>query len=101
MRPNPQQHRHRRAPRRMSSARMLAHAARVIAERDAAYGNPAVSMTAIAARWSITLGCTVTPAQVVLCLLDLKLVRLGSNPKHQDSIADVIGYAALLPEVTR
>jgi hypothetical protein len=34
-------------------------------------------------------------------LLDLKLVRLGSNPKHQDSIADVIGYAALLPEVTR
>jgi hypothetical protein len=58
-------------------------------------------MAAIAARWSITPGCTITPAQVVLCLLDLKLVRLGSNPKHQDSIADVIGYAALLPEVTR
>jgi hypothetical protein len=79
---------------------MLAHAAGVIAERDAAYGNAATSMAEIAARWSITLGCTVTPAQVVLCLLDLKLVRLGSNPKHQDSIADVIGYAALLPQVT-
>jgi hypothetical protein len=99
--PRAPQHRRERnnTPQRMTSAQMLAHAARVAA-RDAAYGDAAASMTATAARWSITLGCTVTPAQVVLCLLDLKLVRLGSNPKHQDSIADVIGYAALLPQVT-
>jgi hypothetical protein len=100
-RPSEQRRRHKDAPRRMTSAQMLAHAADVIAERDAEYGNAAASMAAIAARWSITLGCTITPAQVVLCLLDLKLVRLGSNPKRQDSIADVIGYAALLPEVAR
>ena len=31
------------------------------------------SMSAVAARWSITLGHTVTPAQVVLCMIDLKL----------------------------
>jgi len=30
---------------------------------------------AIATRWSVTLGREVTPAQVVLCLLDLKLAR--------------------------
>jgi hypothetical protein len=96
-----QQRRRTNAPRQMTSAQMLAHAAGVIAERDAAYGDPAVSMAAIAARWSITLGRPVTPAEVVLCMLDLKLARLGSNPKHRDSIADVIGYAALLPEVTR
>jgi hypothetical protein len=45
------------------------------------------------------IGCTVTPAQVVLCLLNLKLVRLAHDPKHMDSTADVIGYAALLPQV--
>ena len=58
-------------------------------------------MAAIAARWSITLGQHVTPAQVVLCMIDLKLARLAHDPKHHDSVADVIGYAALLPEVTR
>ena len=58
-------------------------------------------MRAIAARWSITLGHAVTPAQVVLCMIDLKLTRLAHNPSHTDSVADVIGYAALLPEVAR
>jgi hypothetical protein len=87
-------------PRPMTSAQMLAHAAGVIAERHAAYGEAAASMDAIARRWSITLGHSVTPAQVVLCMLDLKLARLAHDPAHQDSIADVIGYAAMLPEVT-
>ena len=58
-------------------------------------------MAAIAKRWSLTLGRPVTAAQVVLCLIDLKLARLGHDPKHQDWLVDVIGYAALLPEVTR
>lgn len=85
---------------RTGSGRMLRHAA-VMAERDAAYGSPTVSMAAVAARWSLTLGSRVTPAQVVLCMLDLKLVRLAHDPLHRDSATDVIGYAALLPEVTR
>jgi hypothetical protein len=72
-----------------------------MAERDAAYGSPAISMAAVAARWSLTLGRRITPAQVVLCMLDLKLVRLAHDPSHRDSATDVIGYAALLPEVTR
>ena len=80
---------------------MLQHAAAIIAERRAAYGDAAASMCAVAARWSITLGHPVTPAQVVLCMIDLKLARLAHDPKHQDGPADVIGYAALLPEVTQ
>jgi hypothetical protein len=99
-RPAGQQRRRNKAPRQMTSAQMLARAAGVISERDAAYGDPAISMAAIAARWSLTLGRPVTPAQVALCMLDLKLARLAHDPKHQDSIADVIGYAALLPQVT-
>jgi hypothetical protein len=95
-----QQRRRTSASRRMSSARILAHAAGVIAERDAAYGDAASSMATIAERWSLALGRPVTPAQVVLCMLDLKLARLAHDPTHRDSIADVIGYAALLPQVT-
>ena len=41
-----------------------------------------------------------TPAQVVLCLLDLKLARLAHDPTHEDSAVDVCGYAALLRELT-
>jgi Domain of unknown function (DUF6378) len=85
----------------MTSEQMLQHAADIIAERGAAYGDVAASMSAIAERWSMTLGHAVTPSQVVLCMIDLKLTRLAHDPAHRDSALDVIGYAALLPEVTR
>lgn len=85
----------------MSGEAMLRQAADVVAERRKLYGDPAASMEAVARRWSITLGHPVTPAEVVLCLIDLKLTRLAHNPKHQDSILDVAGYAAVLQEVAR
>ena len=78
----------------------LKHVANVIAERSTKYGDAAGNMAAIAARWSSTLGREVTPAQVVLCLLDLKLARLAHDPAHGDSAVDVCGYAALLRELT-
>ena len=85
----------------MSTDGLLKHAAGVLAERSKTYGDPGRAMAAIAARWSITLGHTVTPAQVVLCMIDLKLARLARDPKYRDGPIDVIGYAALLHEVTQ
>ena len=83
----------------MNAAMLLQHAAGVIEHRERMYGSAAESFTAVAARWSLVLGTTVTPAQVVLCLIDLKLARLSRDPSHLDSIVDVAGYAALLREV--
>ena len=77
----------------------LKHVANVIAERSTQYGDVNLSMAAIATRWSVTLGREVTPAQVVLCLLDLKLARLAHDPSHEDSVVDVCGYAALLRQI--
>ena len=82
------------------AAMFLKHVAQVVAERSAQYGDAATNMSAIAVRWSTTLGREVTPAQVVLCLLDLKLARLAHDPTHEDSAVDVCGYAALLRELT-
>ena len=82
------------------AAMFLKHVAQVIAERSTQYGDVSGNMAAIAARWSSTLGREVTPAQVVLCLLDLKLARLAHDPTHEDSAVDVCGYAALLRELT-
>ena len=39
----------------MTGEQILQHAACIIAERGAAYGDAATSMTAIAARWSLRL----------------------------------------------
>ena len=83
----------------MNTPTILDEAARILRERNGAYGEPAECMAAVATRWSTTLGVSVTPAQVVLCMIDLKLARLAHDPRHHDSALDVIGYAALLGEV--
>jgi hypothetical protein len=85
----------------MNGAMLLQHAADVIENRERSYGPPAESFDAIAARWSLVLGIDVTPAQVALCLIDLKLARLTRDSAHLDSIVDVAGYASCLREVTR
>jgi len=77
----------------------LKHVANVIAERSTQYGDAPGNMAVIAQRWSATLGKEITAAQVVLCLLDLKLARLAHDPTHEDSAVDVCGYAALLREL--
>ena len=84
----------------MNAIKTLDDAVCVVTQRNAAYGDPVASFEIIAARWSLTLGQTITPTQVALCMIDLKLARLGHDPTHRDSVIDVIGYAALLPEVT-
>ena len=85
----------------MTRSPLLERASDVLDARGQAYGPADIAFETIAARWSITLGRPVTPAEVVLCMIDLKLVRLTHDPGHIDSIIDVIGYAALMPEVCR
>lgn len=85
----------------MNAIKTLDDAVAVLIQRNAIYGDPVTSFEAIAARWSLTLGHSVTPTQVALCMVDLKLARLAHDPKHRDSVLDVIGYAALLPEVSQ
>ncbi|MFM2422362.1 MAG: hypothetical protein RL291_892 [Pseudomonadota bacterium] len=83
----------------MTTWSILGHTAKVLEERRDDYGDPVEQFRAIADRWSITLGTPITPSQVALCMIDLKLARLAYDPGHVDSIVDVIGYAALLREV--
>jgi len=80
---------------------MLLEAANVVSQRRKTYGEAAPLMATVAKRWSIVLGQPISPAQVVICLIDLKLARLGHDPAHADSILDVAGYAAVLQEVAR
>jgi hypothetical protein len=85
----------------MNAEMLLEHAAGVVADRRRLYGEPEDHFEHVARRWSLVLGTKVSPAQVALCLIDLKLARLSNDPKHLDSIVDVAGYAACLREVSR
>ena len=85
----------------MNAETFLEHAAGVVTRRRREYGEPADLFEHIAKRWSLTLAVKVGPAQVVLCLIDVKMARLARDPKHLDSQVDVAGYAVCLREVTK
>ena len=55
----------------------LACVAGTIRERGEDYGDALPLFTAVARRWSVTLGFDISPAQVAICLIDLKLARLS------------------------
>ena len=84
----------------MKGERLLQHALNIFETRRAEYGEANVLFHEIAKRWSLTLGKEIRPAEVVLCLLELKLARLTQDNAHQDSITDIAGYAAVLAEIT-
>ena len=85
----------------MNGPELLEHAASLVNRRRRAYGEPVALFEQVARRWSLTLGTKVSPAQVVICLIDLKLARLVRDPKHLDSQIDLAGYTACLREVSR
>ena len=83
----------------MKAVDALGQAQAIIRDRGAVYGDARENMHETAARFSMTLGHKVTPAEVCLLMIDLKLARLKETPGHIDSVIDIMGYAALLAEV--
>jgi Domain of unknown function (DUF6378) len=83
----------------MTAEEFLEHAAALVTRRRLEYGAPVDLFERVAVRWSQVLGTNVTPAQVMVCLVDLKVARLTHHPKHLDSITDIAGYAGCLAEV--
>lgn len=77
---------------------MLIEAANVVDERGKTYGPMKPNMQRTADLWSPILGVPVTPAQVAMCLMAVKMARLIQSPDHLDSITDVAGYAAVYRE---
>jgi Domain of unknown function (DUF6378) len=85
----------------MRAEDLLEKAASIVAGRRSTYGPPVDLFEHVARRWSLVLGIDITPAQVILCLIDLKVARLVHRPRHLDSITDIAGYAGCLAEVGR
>lgn len=78
---------------------ILQEAQRIIhGQRRDDYGDVTESFQRIADLWSPIVGQAVTPAQVALCMLQLKVARY-LNGKQRDSVVDIAGYAGCLARV--
>lgn len=69
-------------------------------ERNQQYGSAKVAFTRYAAGWSQILGIEVTPKQVALCMLWLKIGREVNRPKR-DNLTDMAGYIGLAEQIDR
>lgn len=67
----------------------------VYGERNADYGHPRDDFARSAAMWSALLGHTITPHQVAMCMVAVKLSREVNRPKR-DNRTDGAGYFACL-----
>lgn len=67
--------------------------------RREAYGPVQESFGHVASAWSSILGRSVTPREVALCMIALKVMRDAHKPAR-DNLVDIAGYAALAEELT-
>lgn len=77
---------------------------RIVAERDADYGNPTPNHERIAAVWTTLLhqrlapGSQLTAADVALLMAALKIVRETHRPKA-DNLIDAHGYLTIYTHI--
>lgn len=67
--------------------------------RDEVYGSALDNFTRIGKLWEQVLGVPVSPAQVALCMNQVKVSRLINSPDHVDGWVDGSGYLALGGEI--
>lgn len=80
---------------REKASELLREAAELInGDRAQAYGPPEESFQNIAKVWSVWLDKTITPYDVSMMMVLLKVMR-GKGSFHRDNHVDICGYASL------
>lgn len=84
----------------MSEPSILDEAKAVLADRRARVDDPQGNFARIAAIWSVVFGHPVTPKQVALAMIGVKLGRECYRP-WRDNLVDLAGYAQCADELDR
>lgn len=69
--------------------------AAVTGPRQRDYAHPRINFQRIADLWTPILGTRVTPEQVALCMIQVKVAR-EMNRHTRDNLVDLIGYTLTL-----
>ena len=78
---------------RMEEETVCAEADRIVmGKRSRDYGHPYINHARIAAFWNCYLGIDLTPEQVAVMMILLKVARQMQTPKR-DNLVDICGYA--------
>lgn len=67
----------------------------VTGPRQRDYAHPKINFQRIANLWSIVLDVDITPEQVALCMIQVKIAR-EMNRHTRDNLIDLIGYTLTL-----
>ena len=71
-------------------------------DREDTYGTPQQNFACVAKIWSAILGIEISPTQVCLCMIGVKLGRAATGKiDHQDNYRDMAGFAGLGAEVSK
>jgi len=73
-------------------------AKKIIGDRQESYAPPAINFSRIARMWSVILEREVTPVQVALMMIALKITR-EMHRHSEDNLLDMIGYVYCLEEI--
>lgn len=68
-------------------------------DRAKDYGDAHEMHRRISVGWTEILGVNVSPHEVALCMVWLKMSRLVESPSHLDSYVDAAAYVALAAEI--
>ena len=68
-------------------------------DRASTHGEAENNFTNISRLWSAYLNHPVTPQDVAILMVLLKVVRFKGNPSHVDNAIDMCGYSALAGEI--
>lgn len=86
-------------PKKVDEQSILEEAAKcVTGPRRRDYGTPDENFGLISSLWSVQLKHEVTPMQVAMCLILLKVARQSNSPKR-DNLVDIAGYAQCASEL--
>ena len=92
-----------------SSKTIAVEAAETVEENRKVYGSPFTAHCRIAELWNAYLNgfskleklCILSPEDVALMMILLKIARLQESPDHRDSLVDIIGYAECYAEIMK
>ena len=79
---------------------VLEEAIETVKKRQDNYDDPYRNHVRIAKLWSVVLGTAVTPQQVALCMLQLKVAREMYKHSH-DNVVDMAGYVNCLDIINK
>jgi hypothetical protein len=73
----------------------------ILTDRGNVYGSPETNHRRISELWSGYLDTYISPEQVAMCMLLVKVARLSQSSDHEDSLRDLLGYGIIFHKIVR